>query len=72
MLDNGGMTQPLEPAAILMQAAERLRADQHLAYADAVQEVATYLRDLEATHTEMSRAVDALLDKAPGSLTGET
>jgi hypothetical protein len=71
MLDDGLMTQSLEPAAILMHAAGRLRADKHPAYAEAVLEVATYLRELEATHAEMSRAVDALLDNAPDSLLGE-
>jgi hypothetical protein len=54
-----------------MHAAGRLRADKHPAYAEAVLEVATYLRELEATHAEMSRAVDALLDNAPESLLGE-
>lgn len=63
------MSQPLEPAVILARAAQRLRADQHLAYAAAVEEVATYLRQLEANHAEMTRAVDDLLAKAPEELT---
>lgn len=65
------MSEPLEPAAILVHAAERLRADGREAYAEAVLEVATYLRELEIKHVKMTRAVDELLDKAPDSLTGQ-
>ncbi len=65
------MSEPLEPAAILMHAAEQLRADEHIAYAEAVAEVATYLRELEVNHAKMTRAVDELLAKAPDALTGE-
>ena len=54
-----------------MHAAEQLRADEHIAYAEAVAEVATYLRELEVNHAKMTRAVDELLAKAPDALTGE-
>lgn len=63
------MTEPLKPAAILMYAAKQLQADQHSAHAEAVIEVAKYLRELERNHAEMSHAVDALLAKAPDALT---
>lgn len=66
------MSEALEPVEILVHAAERLRADNHVAYAEAVTEVATYLRELEVNHLEMTHAVDELLANAPDALTGES
>jgi len=51
----------LDPPKVLALAVAQLRADRHPVLADDLEQVASYLRQLAATHTEITQASDTLL-----------
>ncbi len=51
----------LDPPKVLALAVAQLRADRHPVLADDLEQVDSYLRQLAATHTEITQASDTLL-----------
>lgn len=62
----------LDPAAVLTQAAERLRADGHADLAESVERVDAYLRELAVAQTEIALASDRALQRGDALLSHDT